>query len=68
MFSMCSELTPRAPILDSRIAQFMQPCRQVNCSLHADKASAYVGTEDHANLFMRQSILLREHCINYFNI
>ena len=26
MFSMCSELTPRAPILYSRIAQFMQPC------------------------------------------
>ena len=25
MFSMCSELTPRAPIPDSRIAQFMQP-------------------------------------------
>ena len=25
MFSMCSELTPRAPILDRRIAQFMQP-------------------------------------------
>ena len=23
---MCSELTPRAPIQDSRIAQFMQPC------------------------------------------
>ena len=34
MFSMCSKLTPRAPIPDSRIAQFMQPwlvvvgCRQ----------------------------------------
>ena len=28
MFSMCSELTPRAPIPDSRIAQFMQPCVQ----------------------------------------
>ena len=26
MFSMCSELTPRAPILDTRIAQLMQPC------------------------------------------
>ena len=26
MFSMCSKLTPRAPIPDSRIAQFMQPC------------------------------------------
>ena len=26
MFSMCSELTPHAPIPDSRIAQFMQPC------------------------------------------
>ena len=25
MFSMFSELTPRAPIPDSRIAQFMQP-------------------------------------------
>ena len=26
MFSMCSELTPRARILDTRIPQFMQPC------------------------------------------
>ena len=26
MFSTCSELTPRAPIPDGRIAQFMQPC------------------------------------------
>ena len=25
MFSTCSELTPRAPILDGRMAQFMQP-------------------------------------------
>ena len=25
MFSMCSELTPRAPILNGRMAQFMQP-------------------------------------------
>ena len=26
MFSMCSELTPRARIPDTRIPQFMQPC------------------------------------------
>ena len=26
MFSMCSELTPRAPIPDTRIPQLMQPC------------------------------------------
>ena len=26
MFSMCSELTPRAPIPDTRIPQVMQPC------------------------------------------
>ena len=26
---MCSELTPRAPIPDSRIAQFMQPCNKL---------------------------------------
>ena len=26
MFSMCSELTPRARILDTRIPQLMQPC------------------------------------------
>ena len=26
MFSTCSELAPCAPIPDSRIAQFMQPC------------------------------------------
>ena len=29
MFSMCSELTPRAPIPDTRIPQLMQPCRWV---------------------------------------
>ena len=28
MFSMCSELTPRARILDTRIPQLMQPCMQ----------------------------------------
>ena len=28
MFSMCSELTPRARILDTRIPQLMQPCFQ----------------------------------------
>ena len=26
MFSTCSELTPRAPIRDGRMAQLMQPC------------------------------------------
>ena len=26
MFPTCSELTPRAPIPDGRMAQFMQPC------------------------------------------
>ena len=30
MFSMCSELSPRAPIPDSRIAQFMQPWYQAD--------------------------------------
>ena len=29
MFSMCSELTPHAPIPDGRMAQFMQPCRPI---------------------------------------
>ena len=29
MFSMCSELTPRAPIPDTRIPQLMQPCKCV---------------------------------------
>ena len=28
MFSMCSELTPRAPIPDTRIPQLMQPCAE----------------------------------------
>ena len=33
MFSMCSELTPRARIPDTNLPQFMQPCRteRVNC-------------------------------------
>ena len=30
---MCSKLTPRAPIPDSRIAQFMQPCAQIDRAL-----------------------------------
>ena len=29
MFSMCSELTPRARILDTRIPQLMRPCLDV---------------------------------------
>ena len=29
MFSMCSELTPRARIPDTRIPQLMQPCLQM---------------------------------------
>ena len=31
MFSMCSELTPRARILHTRIPQFMQPCEEDGC-------------------------------------
>ena len=30
MFSMCSELTPRAPVPDNRIPQLMQPCFQTD--------------------------------------
>ena len=30
MFSMCSELTPRAHIPDTRIPQLMQPCPRVS--------------------------------------
>ena len=33
MFSMWSELSPRAPIPDRRIAQFMQPCMEVQSYL-----------------------------------
>ena len=33
MFSMCSELTPRAHIPDTRIPQLMQPCFQDNVHL-----------------------------------
>ena len=29
MFSLCSELTPRARIPDTRIPQLMQPCHKV---------------------------------------
>ena len=32
MFSMCSELTPRARIPDTRIPQFMQPCPPITPS------------------------------------
>ena len=32
MFSMCSELTPRARIPDTRIPQLMQPCWRINFS------------------------------------
>ena len=37
MFSMCSELTPRAPIPDTRIPQLMQPCAYPNHSLESDE-------------------------------
>ena len=32
MFSMCSELTPRARIPDTRIPQYMQPCQGLSTS------------------------------------
>ena len=32
MFSMCSELSPRASIPDTRIPQFMQPCPPITPS------------------------------------
>ena len=31
MFSMCSELTPRADVPDNRIPQLMQPCSVLLC-------------------------------------
>ena len=34
MFSMCSELTPRAHILDTRIPQLMQPCSHSTELMH----------------------------------
>ena len=42
MFSMCSELTPRARIPDSRIPQFMQPCLGAYRDVPADQVS-YIG-------------------------
>ena len=36
MFSMCSELTPRAPIPDTRIPQLMQPCRELGLNPNDD--------------------------------
>ena len=40
MFSMGSELTPRAPIPDSRKAQFMQPCSM------RDRVSEHLGQNE----------------------
>ena len=36
MFSMCSELTPRAPIPDGRMERFMHPCNNVS-SFHSQQ-------------------------------
>ena len=36
MFSMCSELTQRARIPDTRIPQLMQPCTQVEHTKRAE--------------------------------
>ena len=42
MFSMCSELTPRAPIPDTRIPQLMQPCfeKEIACKYVMMRESA----------------------------
>ena len=46
MFSMCSELTPRAHVPDNRIPQLMQPChsgeKPYKCN-NCDYASAWAG-------------------------
>ena len=40
MFSMCSELTPRARIPDTRIPQLMQPCDR-EIVLHLERMKEY---------------------------
>ena len=58
MFSMCSELTPRAPIPDTRIPQLMQPWGQggeglaVQSSSSEKKLSVYWDSEQKDNSYM----------------
>ena len=44
MFSMCSELTPHAPISYSRIAQFMQPWSSLWFSFRSDMTDIFLGS------------------------
>ena len=45
MFSMCSELTPRAHVPDNRIPQLMQPWAQVYITKMSGEAYPQVGVE-----------------------
>ena len=46
MFSMCSELTPRARIPDTRIPQLMQPCADdYGCKNGGDEAKTLSAKE-----------------------
>ena len=43
MFSMCSELTPRAHIPDTRIPQLMQPCLKFELGVTCEGKSTLYG-------------------------
>ena len=47
MFSMCSELAPRAHIPDTRIPQLMQPCKKLSIEENTFKYLAEILHQHH---------------------
>ena len=60
MFSMCSELTPRARIPDTRIPQLMQPCLLNTMFFWADIFKAVAMEDGLPMLENRESCRLRK--------
>ena len=60
MFSMCSELTPRARIPDTRIPQLMQPCTTYRFMISSDKMCTRKKTERILGLLRIQNLKIRK--------
>ena len=69
MFSMCSELTPRARIPDTRIPQLMQPWPQINKTLQYFVAKAFFVNIIKNNLEHHQRLVFnRLHSLFWFTL
>ena len=61
MFSTCSELTPRAPIPDGRMAQFMQPWSwlRLMCVIYEKDVSVVLLTLISSSIVKCQSLTIK---------